>query len=230
MEENKNEEQETVNTEDLKKETVQAVNQVKETIKNVDIKNDAKEATGFVKSMFKDPLGTIKQIAEDNANKFLKMAVIFVAIWVIAEFLDAALTIALNKYLNSTFNFKRVLSILKATVAPLISVLALSLTVYFMNKNNKKSLETTLTSISIAKIPVVLASIVNLLTLISSNVSPVVNRITSLCSVVSIVLTYFSIKALCGEEQNSKFIKKFVLIYAIYYVVSLAVYYLGIYI
>lgn len=225
--ENKNEEQ-VVNTEELKKETVDTVNQVKETIKNVDIKKDAKEATGFVGSMFKDPFGTIKQIAEDNANKFFKMAIIFVAIWVIAEFLDATLSIAFTKYIS--WNFNRVLSIIKTTIAPIVSIVAFSGIVFFMNKDNKKSLITTITSISVAKIPVILVSVVSLLKLISGNISPIVSRISGLCSVLSIILVYFSTKALFGEEENSKFIKKFALIYAIYYVVSLVVYYLGIYI
>ena len=93
-EENKNQDQ-TLDTENLKKETVETVNQVKETIKNVDIKNDAKEATGFVTSMFKDPFATIKTIADDSTNKAFKTAIIFLIIWVAAEFLDSALSIAL---------------------------------------------------------------------------------------------------------------------------------------
>lgn len=229
MEENKNQEQ-TIKGEELKKETAQAVNQVKDTIKNVDIKNDAKEATGFVKSMFKDPFATIKNIADDSTNKTLKMAIIFVAIWVIAEFLDVIIPVITSRYWTGSLAVERILRIIKYTIAPVISVLVLSGIVYFMNKENKKSLLTTITSIVVAKIPVILASVVSLITLISSNASPVTSRFSSFCSVVSIILVYFSAKALCGEEQNSKFIKKFVLIYAIYYVVSLVAYYLGLYI
>ena len=229
MEENKNQEQ-TVKGEELKKETVEAVNQVKDTIKNVDIKNDAKEATGFVKSMFKDPFGTIKKITEDSKNNFFKIAIIFVAIWVIAEFLDVVIPVITSKYWTGSLAVERIFRIIKYTIAPIVSVLVLSGIVYFMNKENKKSLVTTITSITIAKIPVILASVVNLITLISSNATPVTNRFLSFCSVVSIMLLYFSAKALCGEEQNSKFIKKFVVIYAMYYVVSLVVYYLGLYI
>lgn len=229
MEENKNQEQ-SVNTEEIKKETAEAVNQVKDTIKNVNIKNDAKEATGFVASLFKDPFGAIRQIAEDNTNKFFKMAIIFVAIWMVAEFLDATLAVVLSKYWTGSLAVERIFRIIKYTIAPLISVLALSGIVYIMNKDNKKTLITSVTSIAVAKIPVVIASVVSLITLISSNASPVVSRFSSFCSVVSIVLVYFSAKALFGEEQNSKFIKKFVVIYAIYYVISLLFYYLGIYI
>lgn len=227
MEENQ---EQTVNTEELKKETAQAVNQVKDTIKNVDIKNDAKEATGFVKSMFKDPFGTIKSIAEDKTNKTFKMAIIFVAIWIIAEFISAIIPVVTSRYWTGSLAVERIFRIIKYTVDPIITILVLSGIVYFMNKESKKSLITTITSMSIAKIPDILASVVSLITLISTNATPVTSRFASFCSVLSIILVYFSAKAICGEEQNSKFIKKFVLIYAIYYVVSLVLYYLGIYI
>ena len=229
MEDNKKQEQ-TINTEDLKKETVDTVNQVKDTFKNVDIKKDAKEATGFVTSMFKDPFGTIKKIANDSTNKTFKIALIFVVIWTIAEFVDAFLSVMLRQHWSGSLVFSRILQIVKYTITPIISILVLSVIVYFMNKSNKKSLVTVMTSISIAKIPVMLASVVNLLTLISSNALTLTNRFASFCSIVSIILVYFSIKSLFGEEQNSKFFKKFVVIYAIYYVISLVIYYLGIYI
>lgn len=229
MEENKNEEQ-SVNTEELKKETVDAVNQVKDTIKNVNIKNDAKEATGFVKSMFKDPFGTIKSIADDSTNKAFKIAILFAAIWIIAEFLKVTIPVITSRYWTGSLAVERIFRIIKFTISPIISVLVLSGILYFVNRENKKSLLTTITSIVVANIPVILASVVELITLISNNASPVTSRFSTFCVVVSVILVYFSTKALCGEEQNSKFIKKFVLIYAIYYVISLVAYYLGLYI
>lgn len=229
MEENKNQEQ-TINTEELKKETVETVNQVKDTIKNVNVKNDAKEATGFVTSMFKDPFETIKKITDDKNNSYLKIGIIFLAVWVIAEFVDSIISVVSSSYWTGSIAVSRLLGIIKTTIAPIISVIALSLVIYFMNKNNKKALTTTISSISIAKMPVALASVISLLSHISSNANPLINRVSGFCSVISIVLIYFSSKALFGEEQNSKFIKKFMVIYAVYYVVSLVVYYLGIYI
>ena len=58
MEENQ---ENKVNTEEIKKETVETAKKVKDSIKNVDIKNEAKEATGFVSAMFKDPLQKSKK-------------------------------------------------------------------------------------------------------------------------------------------------------------------------
>lgn len=229
MEEKKNEEQ--INTEEIKKETVETVNQVKETIKNVDIKNDAKEATGFVSSMFKDPFATIKQIVNDKTNKHFKTAIIFVVIWMAAGLL-ATLFGSYYSFNRFSFDlaFRQILAIVKAVIAPTLSVLILSGIVYVMNKENKKSMITILTAIVTAKIPVIVASVVSLLTIIDSKVSLVTSPFASLCSVVSVVLTYFTTKTIFGEEQNSKFFKKFVIIEAIYYVCYVVVSLLGIYI
>lgn len=227
MEEKKNEEQ-NVNTEEIKKETVETVNQVKETIKNVDIKNDAKEATGFVSSMFKDPFGTIKQIVNDSSNKYFKIAIIFMIVWMAIILVNRLFGVSFTRF---SFNlaFKQILSIVKAVIAPLLGTVVLSGIIYFMNKNNKKSMITNITAIVTAKIPVIVAALVSLLMIIDSKVSLITSPFASLCSVISVVLMYFTTKTIFGEEQNSKFFKKFVIIEAIYYVAYIIVSLLGIY-
>lgn len=224
------EEENKVNTEEIKKETVETAKQVKDSIKNVDIKNDAKEATGFVSAMFKDPFAKIKEIVEDKENKNLKLAIIFIAIWTVAVFIKSFTT----KYWTFTgiFNnvFKNILSLVKVSIAPILAILVLSAIVYFMNKNEKKSLATIITSITIAKIPTIFASVVNLLTIFSASAYKITSPIASLCSVVTTILTYFTIKAIFKEEQNSKFLKTFVIIEAIYYVAYLIISFLEIYI
>ena len=99
-----------------------------------------------------------------------------------------------------------------------------------MNKKEKKSLATIITSITIAKIPTIFASVVNLLTIFSVSAYKITSPIASLCSVVTTILTYFTIKAIFNEEQNSKFLKTFVIIEAIYYVAYLIISFLEIYI
>lgn len=223
MEENK---EQNVNTEEIKKETVDTVNQVKETIKNVDIKNDAKEATGFVASMFKDPFGAIKGIVNDNSNKHFKTAILFIAIWTIVVFIKA-LSI---KYWSFNALFRNILLLVKTIIAPVLGIIVLSGIIYFMNKENKKSLVTIITAVTTAKIPVIVASVISLLTIFASTAYKITSPIASLCSVISIVLTYFTAKTICGEEQNSKFFKKFVMIEVIYYVAYILISFLEIYI
>lgn len=220
------EEENKVNTEEIKKETVETAKQVKDSIKNVDIKNDAKEATGFVSAMFKDPFAKIKEIVEDKENKNLKLAIIFIAIWTVAIFIKALAA----KYWSFDALFRNVLSLVKTIIAPTLGILVLSAIVYFMNKNEKKSLTTIITSITIAKIPKILASVISLLTIFSYSAHKITSPIASLCSVVTTILTYFTIKAIFNEEQNSKFLKTFVIIEAIYYVAYLIISFLEIYI
>ena len=98
-----------------------------------------------------------------------------------------------------------------------------------MNKENKKSLTTTITAIVTAKIPVIIGTAVSLLTIIDSNIGKITSPFASFCNVISVVLTYFAMKSVIGEEQNSKFFKKFVAIEAIFYVIYVVVSLLGIY-
>lgn len=224
MEENN--EEKKVNTEEIKKETVDTVNQVKDTIKNVNIKEDTKVATGFVSKMFKDPFGTIQEIAKDSEHKHLKTAIVFIVVWMLIIFVKAIFT----RYWSASHVFKTVLSIVKSTIAPAIGIIVLSAIIYFMNKNAKKSLSTIITGITVAKVPKIIAAAIGLLTIISSNASMITSPISSLCSVISTVLTYFTMKALFEEKENSKFLKTFVIVEAIYYIAYFVLSFLGIYI
>jgi len=217
-----------VDTEELKSEASNTVSQVKETIKNVDIKKDSIETKGFIKDMFKDPLGKIKEIATKNTGKFLTYAIIILVIWVLAELIKECFT--LNTIWGYSNFGKSVLLIIKATITPIISVLVMSLIVFLMNTKNKKSLTTVITEIIVANIPLVIASIVSLLTIISSQITMITRPFTALCNVIATILTYFATKALFNVEKNSDFIKKFVAIEAIYYVAYIIVSFLGIYI
>lgn len=232
MEENKSQEQDkketNVSTEEIKKETVDTVNQVKETIKNVDIKKDAKEATGFVSSMFKDPFGTIKQIVNDSTNKYFKIAIIFMIIWMVAVFISSLLATTPMHRFSFNLAFKQILTIIKVVIAPLISIIVISSIIYLMNKENKKSIVTIITAIVTAKIPSIISTVVSLLTIIDYKVSYITAPFASLCNVISIILMYFATKSIFGEEQNSKFFKKFVIIEAIYYAIYIVVSFLGI--
>lgn len=224
MEENK--EEKVVDTEELKRETLNTVNQVKETIKKVDIKSDAKEATGFVSAMLKDPFAKIQEIAHDTTNKNFKTAIFLIVVWLVAILMKK---LALQNWFYTNY-FKVLLSCLKVTLAPLVGILVLSLIVYCMNKKAKKSLVTTVTAITIANIPTILATIIQLLTIVSASIAKLTNPIASFCGVITIILTYFSIKALLEEKENSKFLKTFVIVEAIYYVAYVIISFLEIYI
>lgn len=217
-----------INTEELKSEASNTVNQVKDTIKKVDIKKDSVETKGFIVELFKNPLEKIKAVAEDTKGKYLKYAIIVLVIWVAAKFLSRCFSIGWHWRPYNIFD--NIWSIGVATITPLLSVLVMVLIAFVLNKKNKKPLTTLISAITIANIPTVVASVLSLLTIISSQVSLITIPFTSLCSVISIVLTYFALKNVFGEEKNSDFIRKFVLIETLYYVAYIVLSLLKIYI
>ena len=217
-----------VDTEELKSETTEAVNQVKDTIKKVDIKKDSIETKGFVTEMFKNPLGKIQEIVSKNDGKFLKYAIIILVIWVVARLIARCANIISSwGYINMG---RSLWGIIAAIISPIATVLVMSVIIFMMNSKNKKSLTTVITAVTSANIPMVIASIVSLLTILSSSVSIITSPFSQVCSIASILLMYFAAKAIFGTEKNSEFIKKFIIIEVIYYIVYIVLGLLNIYI
>lgn len=238
MEENKNEEQainteeikeeQISKTEEIKKEASEVVNEVKETIKNANVQEKANESIELVKTMFKDPFGAVKKVAEDKAHKYIWLAVILASAWTLVELIYAFASISTIRY----WSFQAVMNIVggavKALIAPSLSIFALSLIIWLFNKNSKKSLLATLSGITIIKTPVIAAAIIDFLRLIPGKIYPIANAFSGLCSALSIVFSYFLIKEIYEEKEDSKFMIKFIIIYAIYYAVALVSSYIGI--
>jgi DNA gyrase/topoisomerase IV subunit A len=78
----------SVDKEELKSETKETISQVKETIKNVNIKEDSVATKNFVVEIFKEPINKLKEIIEDNSGKFLKFAILILAVYVLVEGVD----------------------------------------------------------------------------------------------------------------------------------------------
>lgn len=226
-----------INKEDLKKETSETVNQVKDTLKNTDFKKDSKEAKGFISSFFKNPLEELKKVTSDKNNKFVKIAIIILVIWLVAILASNIFGIA-SRYLFGTYGsfsyffknfFSNILTTIKDLVAPVITVAVLSGLVYGFNKKKDKSFLTITSGILVAKIPVVIASIVNLLTIFSISISKITSTFSGFCSILSTVLLFFAIKDLSNEDKNDSYFWKFALIMGIFYIVKFIFSYLGIY-
>ena len=222
---------------ELKKEAANTVNQVKDSFKNVDIKKESIETKGFIVDMFKNPLKKIQQIADKDTSKYFTHSIIILVIWVVARIL---LKMFSYKYIIGEFSFRHMiriseignalLSIIISGITPILSILAMSLIIYWVNKKNKKQLTTILTLVISASIPVVIASVVSLLTIFGVKVSIITSPFVSLCNVISIILTYFVAKAILGVEKDSDFIKKFILIETIFYIVYIVFSFFEIYI
>ena len=237
MEEN-NQNNDGFNTEELKKEAADTANQVKETFKNADFKKDANETKGFLSNFLKNPINEIEVVANSSKNNFLKIAIIILAIWLIAVFIGECIDIArihpstldlkLGDFLrDSAYSFW---SIIKALLTPLLSIAILAGIIYLMLKENKKSFTTIVSSLIVAKIPVVLASVVSILEIFGHQVYKLTNPFAGFCSIISTILIYFTIKALLGKNNDTLFIKKFALIIGIFYIAKFIISFFGIYI
>ena len=226
MEENEVKKESTDNTEELKNETIDTVKQVKETMKNVDVKEEAKATKGFVLEMIKNPLNKIKEIANDSTNKYFKTAIVLVIVWALASL------IGIISFKNLSFGilWSTLLRYIKTILAPVVAVVVMSVIMFAINKNTKKSLTTVITTVTATYLPIIVAEILSLLTILSYNISPIVSRISGLCSVISTVLLYFAIRYLYDEKDEKTALKNFIIIQALYRVLSLIISYLGIYI
>lgn len=218
----------TIDTENLKNETVETAKKVKESVKSTKIKEETKATRGLIIEMFKNPLEKIKEVANNNSGKYFKTALFLIILWTIVVLIGS--TYSTIYYWGFSKVFSNILNVLKRILAPALGILVYSIIVLILNKNNKKSLTNIISTITVTQLPLMLSAAVSLLIIISSKISIVTTPFSSLCSTITVVLGYFGIKNLFGIEGNKEFIKKYVMIQAIYYVVYILVGLLGIHI
>lgn len=222
------EQKNSIDAENFKKETVETAKKVKESIKDTNIKEETKKTKGFLIEMFKNPLEKIKQVANDKENSFLKTAIILVIIWTAIVFIDS--TYSTIYYWRFSRVFKHILDVLKDILAPALGILVYSIIILVLNKKNKRSLTTIISTVTITQIPLIISELVSLLTIISSNITAITIPFAKVCSIISIILGYFGFKYLFEEDEDKVFIKKYTLIQVIYYVAYIVIKLLGIYI
>lgn len=217
MDENLNQE---MGTEKIKNETKETINQVKENLKNVNVKEEAEATKGFVKEIFMNPLEKIHEIANDASNKFFKTAIVLVIIWTVAVMVSG-LDVLFNEW--GEF-FENIIGFLKICLRPIVSVIVMSFVMFWLNAKEKKSLITYLTTITTAKLPIIAANVISLLTEIDSDISKITSKITTYAGLLSTVLLFFAIKYLSNESDDKNAFKKFVIVEAVwiaaYFVIS----------
>ena len=242
MEENKN------NTEEVKEEakneskTVsetisETVSEVKETTKNTNSKESVAMAKNFVKNFFTKPYSEMKEIAA-NHKPFLVIAIIILAVWVVAGLIDGIISVANMYSLGSYYTLEAfmrnsvssVFTIISSILIPVIIVALLSGIIYLFMKDKKKNFLAVVIAVVVAKLPVVVASIISLLSSVGSEVAKITSAFSGFCGVLSTVLLYFAIKALYKEEDDDKVTIKFIITMAIYYGVALVLSFFRLYI
>ena len=199
----------SVDTEQLKSETKETVNQVKESIKNVDFKKDAEETKGFLKEMFSNPFNAVKRVAQGEENVLSKVIIIMI-IFIAASVLYQIISIMkFGKYTGVGDN---ILKLVASILNPLFYIIVPSIVVLIMNRNNKKSLITVISTLVIAAVPVVINQLISLINILVSGITIVTSPITTALSAIALILTYFGMKDLFEEDEDSSFIKKYAII------------------
>lgn len=212
--------------EEVKKETIETAKKIKETVKDVNIKEETSKTKSFIGEMFKNPVEKIKDI-EKNDSKYFKTALFILVVWTVAVFIKS--TYSTIYYWGFSRVFSNIVSVLKDILVPVIGVLVYSLIAFVLNSKNKKSLTSIISTVTATQLPLAIASVISILTIFSREFSKITVAFNGLCMVITIVLSYFGFKAILGEKDDNKFLKKFVLIQVIYYVVSIVLTFLGIY-
>ena len=220
---NEQNEQQVNNDGELKKQATETLKETKEQMKNINFKEEAQKGKGLLSNLFGKPVETIKGIVDDNKNQFYKTALIIIIAWAVLILVNRIIDFIIYDYYK--FN---VLATIKAILSPVLEILVMAIIIHVLNKDNKQPLTKSITAVSIAKVPLVISTILGYLTYISSNVRYITNPIASLLSVISIVLMFFVVKEMFKEEDNEKALKLFVKVEVIYYIVAFAFSFLGI--
>lgn len=237
------------NTEELKKEETknesktvsetisETVSEVKEATKNTNSKESVSMAKNFVKNIFTKPYSEIEKVTS-NHKPFLIIAIIILAVWVVAELIDGIISVTNMYSLGSYYTLEgfmrnsvsSVFTIISSILIPIIIVALLSGIIYLFMKDKKKNFLSVVIAVVIAKFPIVVASIISLLSSVSSEVSKITNAFSSFCGVLSTILLYFVIKLLYKEDDDNKVIIKFIITMAIYYGIALVLSFFRLYI
>lgn len=201
-----------IDKEELKNETKETVNQVKDTLKNVDINKEAKETKGFLKGMFVEPFDTVERVATGEQDAF-KRAVVLVIVHCVLAFIISILGYHYGNILNKLKN------IILATISPILMVVVPTIMIVLMNKNNKKSATTVISTLVVARVPAIISSLVSVVSSIIPRISLITSPICSALSAITIVLTFVGMKKLFDEERQS-FLSKFAIIEFVTYLVT----------
>ena len=219
MDENQNRES------NFKQETRDTINTAKEQMKNFNFKGEVEAGKGLFKRLWSDPINAIKDIVSDSENKVFKTSILLLAIWLVLVILERIIYYASNKYVDFEF-----LPVLKLFLSPILGIIAMTAAIYLLNKKSPKSIVTIITTVIVARIPLIITKLLGLLHYISSNVTYVTDPISKILNVITVVLTFFGIKFITEEEDNAKAFKFFVIVEGVYCLIYFVLRFLGIYI
>lgn len=203
------EEKFSASAEELKNETKETVNQVKDSIKKVNLKKDTEATKGLLLEMLSNPFEAVRKVAEEKENVFSKVIFLMI-IWIAASVIAGVITlIKYGKFSNVLGN---IMDFISYVLRPIFVVVVPAIIILIMNKENKKSLITVISTLVIASVPTIISRVINIITVLVTGVSIITSPIASMLSGITTVLTYFGMKDLFAEEEHKSFIKKYAII------------------
>ena len=211
-------------TENIKNETKDTVNKVKETIKNRDFKKDANETTSFVKEMFFNPFEAVKRAADEE--NIIGKVIILMIVFIIANVIRTIISLPSVGFFDFGKNFIR---LLVSIISPVIVVIVPSLVILVFNRENKKSLLTIISTVVVAKIPLIFNTILAIISLLIRELYVITSPINATLTAVSTILLYFGYKELANKEEKASTILTFALIILISEVILAVLSRIGIY-
>lgn len=219
VEENTNGSSKKIQSE-LKKQTKDTFNTAKEQMKNINFKEEASAGKNLIIRLFKEPVDVIKEVVKDENNKFFKTSIIFVAVWIIVVLLDSIIFFCSSKSADFDFWYT-----LKRILSPILQIVAMTLIIFLLNMKEKKSFTNIITPVVIAKIPLIFASVIDLLGFIGIRMSDIITPVNGILECLSIVLGYFVVKDITDSDDKNAFVmyaKVIGLYYLVYFVLSFA--------
>ena len=182
----------------------------------VDFKSGGQNLKMLFISFIKSPINTFKNVAKAKDNNIFNSSIIILLIWAVIVFIHSLFS---YKYSGTYL----ILNIIRDITIPILSVGFLALVIHFLNpnKDDKYSLTNAVTASILCKAPIILSSFISLLNIITSKSYVITTPITYFCTCISIIFTFFAIKYLYKDSDDSKSFKSFVVVQAIYYVIYL---------
>lgn len=215
MEDNKN------NIDELKQGAKETYGETKEALKNMNFEDELKATEGFLKEFLKNPFNGVVQAAEKRGN--LILAIVLTIFWMFAS--------GMARFINF-FRWSHVsfFSIFQMMFAPLIGIIVMSAIILVFNKNKNKNLTDILSIVVVTRIPLIVATILSLLTIFSSEATRLTSPISAFANGISILLLYVAMRTMSEEKDEGKYFMIFLVAYGVYFVARFIISFLGIHI
>lgn len=198
----------------VKDEFKEGARDVSDTIKNVNIKEDSVATGHFIKDLIFYPIEKIKEVVNAEDGKYLKYAIIILALYCLA-----GLAGSLDTLFASYYSFGgKLKTIFTSTISPIIYVFVPALVLMLVPGDSKKSLmKVLLPLITICYVPTVVAKYISIIPFIGSIklISIVLGAIKGVLYDFTVILEFVAIRELYTDTEGNKSFVKYATVFGI---------------